>query len=339
MTPLAIIGGGGWGTALAVTQARAQRRVGLWVYEPDLAATMSSTRENPVYLPGVAIPESVTISNSMSAVVQDVVQDRGIVILAVPSNFYRSAAQQLLPLVSNETVFVSATKGIENDTLMRMSEVLEEVAAPSFPSCKVQVAVLSGPTFAPEVSRGEPTALVIASTDVRLRVRLQTELSTPRFRLYTNADRTGVELCGAVKNIIAIAAGVADGLGLGSNASAALVTRGLAEITRLVVACGGRRETMSGLAGLGDLVLTAYGSLSRNRRVGVELGRGRKIEEITAGMRAVAEGVTTTKSAVQLAHRLNIEMPIAEKMYGVLYEGLRPQEALTDLMERKLKEE
>jgi glycerol-3-phosphate dehydrogenase (NAD(P)+) len=172
-----------------------------------------------------------------------------------------------------------------------------------------------------------------------LRVRLQSELSTPRFRLYTNADMTGVEMGGAVKNIIAIAAGVADGLGLGSNATAALVTRGLAEITRLVIACGGRRETMSGLAGLGDLVLTAYGSLSRNRRVGLELGRGRKIEEITAGMRAVAEGVRTTKSTVQLAQRLNIEMPIAEKMYGVLYEGLRPQEALTDLMERKLKEE
>jgi glycerol-3-phosphate dehydrogenase (NAD(P)+) len=220
-----------------------------------------------------------------------------------------------------------------------MSEVLEEVAAPSFPSSKVQVAVLSGPTFAPEVSRGEPTALVIASTDEGLRMRLQSELSTPRFRLYTNADRTGVEIGGAVKNIIAIAAGVADGLGLGSNATAALVTRGLAEITRLVVACGGRRDTMSGLAGLGDLVLTAYGSLSRNRRVGVELGRGRKIEEITAGMRAVAEGVRTTKSTVQLARRYNIEMPIAEKMYGVLYEGLRPQEALADLMERKLKEE
>jgi glycerol-3-phosphate dehydrogenase (NAD(P)+) len=180
---------------------------------------------------------------------------------------------------------------------------------------------------------------VIASPDEALRVRLQTELSTPRFRLYTNSDRTGVELCGAVKNTIAIAAGVADGLGLGSNATAALVTRGLAEMTRLVLACGGRRETMSGLAGLGDLVLTAYGNASRNRRVGLELGRGRKIEEITAGMRAIAEGVKTTKSTVQLAQRLGIEMPIAERMYAVLYEGLRPQEAITDLMERKLKEE
>jgi len=332
VTPLAIIGAGGWGTALAITQARAHRPVRLWVYENDLAETMVRTRENSIYLPGVPIPETVRIGNSM----EEAAQGCGVVIVAVPSHFYRSVAKQLLPHASKETILVNATKGIEIDSLMRMSEILEEEAAPLFPA---QVAVLSGPTFAPEVSRGEPTALVIASPDEALRVRLQSELSTPRFRLYTNSDRTGVELGGAVKNIIAIAAGVADGLGLGSNATAALVTRGLAEITRLVVACGGRRETMSGLAGLGDLVLTAYGNLSRNRRVGVELGRGRTLEEITSGTRAVAEGVRTTKSTVQLAHRLGIEMPIAEKMYAVLYEGLRPQEALTDLMERKLKEE
>jgi glycerol-3-phosphate dehydrogenase (NAD(P)+) len=332
VTPLAIIGAGGWGTALAITQARVQRPVRLWVYESDLADTMARTRENAVYLPGVQIPETVQISTSL----REVASGAGVVILVVPSPFYRGVATQLLPFVSKETVFVSATKGIENDTLRRMSEILEELAAPAFAA---RVAVLSGPTFAPEVSRGEPAALVIASSDEALRVRLQTELSTPRFRLYTNSDRTGVELCGAVKNTIAIAAGVADGLGLGSNATAALVTRGLAEMTRLILACGGRRETMSGLAGLGDLVLTAYGNTSRNRRVGLELGRGRKIEEITASMRAIAEGVRTTKSTVQLAQRLGIEMPIAEKMYAVLYEGLRPQEAITDLMERKLKEE
>jgi glycerol-3-phosphate dehydrogenase (NAD(P)+) len=203
---------------------------------------MATTRENTVFLPGVQIPETVKISNSL----RDVASGAGVVILAVPSPFYRAVATQLLPLVSKDTAFVSATKGIENDTLRRMSEILEEIAAPAFAA---QVAVLSGPTFAPEVSRGEPAALVIASPDDALRVRLQTELSTPRFRLYTNSDRTGVELCGAVKNTIAIAAGVADGLGLGSNAAAALVTRGLAEMTRLVLACGGRRETMSGLAG------------------------------------------------------------------------------------------
>jgi glycerol-3-phosphate dehydrogenase (NAD(P)+) len=332
VTPLAIVGAGGWGTALAVTEARVQGRVQLWVHDNDLAVTMARTRENAVYLPGVRIPDNVEISNA----IPEVAAGAEVVVLAVPSHFYRSVAQQLLPLVSKETVFVSATKGIENDTLLRMSEVLEELAGPS---ASTRVAVLSGPTFAPEVSRGEPAALVIASTDEALRVRLQTELSTPRFRLYTNSDRTGVELCGAVKNTMAIAAGVADGLGLGSNATAALVTRGLAEMTRLVIAGGGRRETLYGLAGLGDLVLTAYGNLSRNRQVGLELGRGRRIEEITSGMRAIAEGVRTTKSTVQLAKRFGIEMPIAEKMYEVLFEGLRPQEALADLMERKLKEE
>jgi glycerol-3-phosphate dehydrogenase (NAD(P)+) len=330
--PLAIVGAGGWGTALAITMARAERHVRLWVYEPDLAVAMTDTRDNSIYLPGVHIPESVRISNSM----RDVVQGCPVVVIAVPSNFFRAVAEQLMRAADAQTIFVSATKGIENTTLMRMSEVLADVAGSTVAP---KVAVLSGPTFAPEVARGEPTALVIASPDEALRVRLQEELSTPRFRLYTNADRTGVELGGAVKNIIAIAAGVADGLGLGSNAMAALVTRGLAEITRLVVACGGHRETMSGLAGLGDLVLTSYGSLSRNRRVGLELGRGEKIEEITASMRAIAEGVSTTKSTVELAARLGIEMPIAQKMYSMLYEGLRPQEGLTDLMERKLKEE
>ncbi len=330
--PLAIVGAGGWGTALAITMARAGRDVRLWVYEPDLAVAMTDTRDNSIYLPGVHIPESVRISNSMG----DVVQGCPVVLVAVPSNFFRAVSQQLLPAADPAAIFISAAKGIEDTTLMRMSEVLEDVANPA---AKPQVAVLSGPTFAPEVARGEPTALVIASPDAGLRVCLQEQLSTPRFRLYTNADRTGVELGGAVKNIIAIAAGVADGLGLGSNAMAALVTRGLAEITRLVVACGGRRETMAGLAGLGDLVLTSYGGLSRNRHVGFELGRGRKIDEITAGMRAIAEGIRTTKPTVELAARLGIEMPIVEKMYAVLYEGLRPQEALTDLMERKLKEE
>jgi glycerol-3-phosphate dehydrogenase (NAD(P)+) len=330
--PLAIIGAGGWGTALAITMARADRHVRLWVYEPDLAVTMTDTRENSIYLPGVQIPESVRLSNSL----RDVVQGCPVVLIAVPSHFLRAVAEKLIPVVDPETIFVSATKGIENTTLMRMSEVLQDVAGSS---STPQVAVLSGPTFAPEVARGEPTALVIASPDEALRMRLQSELSTPRFRLYTNSDRTGVELGGSVKNIIAIAAGVADGLGLGSNAMAALVSRGLAEITRLVVAAGGRRETMAGLAGLGDLVLTSYGTLSRNRRVGVELGRGRRIDEITASMRAIAEGVRTTKSTVDLAAKLGVEMPIAQKMYAVLYEELRPQEALTDLMERKLKEE
>jgi glycerol-3-phosphate dehydrogenase (NAD(P)+) len=241
----------------------------------------------------------------------------------------------MLPFVSLDMCFVGAAKGIENDTLMRMSEVTADVMRPRQP----RVAAMSGPTFAPEVARGEPTALAVASPDEELRLFLQKELSTPRFRLYTNADIVGVEIGAAVKNIIAIAAGVVDGLGWGSNATAALITRGLAEITRLAVACGGRRETLTGLAGLGDLVLTSYGALSRNRRVGIALGRGRRIGEITSGMRTVAEGVKTAKSTVELARKLDVEMPIAEKMYAVLYEGLNPQLAIDDLMDRRLKEE
>jgi glycerol-3-phosphate dehydrogenase (NAD(P)+) len=333
--PIAIIGAGGWGTALAITMARREgggRDVRLWAFEPYLVETMIATRENQIYLPSVRIPESVCVSNSM----KDVLSGARIVIVAVPSHVYRQVIAQALPLLHPEMLFVSAAKGIENDTLMRMSEVVIDVLGARFTP---QVAAMSGPTFAPEVARGEPTALVVASPDEKLRQMLQNELSAPGFRLYTNADIAGVEIGAAVKNIIAIAAGVVDGLGLGSNPTAALITRGLAEITRLALACGGRRETLSGLAGLGDLVLTSYGSLSRNRRVGVALGQGRNIDDVVSNMRMVAEGVKTAKSTVALARKLNVEMPITEKMYSVLYEGLRPQDAINDLMERKLKEE
>jgi len=332
MLPVGIIGAGGWGTALAVTLARADRQVSLWAYEPELAARMAQTRENAMYLPSVRIPDSVQICNSMKTVLSD----SRIVIMAAPSHVYRGVLEQVASLIRPDTIFVSATKGIETRTLMRMSQVIVDVIGPAV---EPRIAVISGPTFAPEVARGVPTALVVASPLESLRVQLQSELSTPRFRLYTNVDTIGVEIGAATKNIIAIAAGVADGLGLGSNAAAALVTRGLAEITRLAVACGGRRETLSGLAGLGDLILTSYGNLSRNRNVGIALGQGRKIDEILQGMHSVAEGVKTTESAVALARTLNVEMPIAEKMYAVLYEGLPVQTAINDLMERKLKEE
>ena len=332
MIPIAIVGGGGWGTALAITMARLERDVRLWVYEPYLVETMIATGENPIYLPSVRIPPSVRVSNS----VEEVLAGVRIVILAVPSHVYRQVLSRILPLLNGDMWFVSATKGIENETLMRMSEVIADVARPRFVPC---IAAISGPTFALGVARGEPTALVVASPDESLRLYLQRELSAPRFRLYTNPDLIGVEISAAVKNIIAIAAGVVEGLGLGSNPAAALITRGLAEMTRLVVACGGRRETLSGLAGLGDLVLTAYGSLSRNRRVGVALGQGKNIDEVLSSTRMVAEGVKTAKSTVALARKLDVEMPIAEKMYAVLYEGLKPQDAIDDLMERKLREE
>jgi glycerol-3-phosphate dehydrogenase (NAD(P)+) len=332
VNPIAIIGAGGWGTALAITMARAERDVRLWAYEPYLVETIIATRENPIYLPSVRVPNSVRVSNS----IEEVLRGGRIVIMAVPSHVYRQVFSHMLPLLNGDMFFVTATKGIENDSLMRMSEIVVDVGKPRFTP---RVVAISGPTFAPEVARGEPTALVVASPDEELRLFLQEELSAPRFRLYTNSDLIGVEIAAAVKNIIAIAAGVVDGLGLGSNPVAALITRGLAEITRLVVACGGRRETLSGLAGLGDLVLTSYGTLSRNRRVGVALGQGKKIDEVVASMRMVAEGVKTAKSTVALARKLNVEMPIAEKMYSVLYEGLKPQDAIDDLMERKLKGE
>jgi glycerol-3-phosphate dehydrogenase (NAD(P)+) len=329
---IAIIGAGGWGTALAITMARHGKEVHLWSYEPYLVETMIATRENPLYLPSIRVPDSVRVSNFMC----DVLANAQVVILAVPSHVYRDVLQQMLPLITPDMVFVSAAKGIENETLMRMSEVLADVVQTRFTP---QIAAISGPTFAPEVAHGEPTALVVASPDERLRLHLQDELSGPRFRLYRNSDLTGVEIAAAVKNIIAIAAGVVEGLGLGSNATAALVTRGLVEITRLVVACGGKRDTVSGLAGLGDLVLTSYGNLSRNRRVGIALGKGQSIDEVLSNMRMVAEGVRTTKSTVSLAQRLHIEMPIAEKMYAVLYQGENPRDVIQDLMERKLKEE
>ena len=338
MTPIAIIGAGGWGTALAITMARARTDGGprtdvrLWAYEPYLVETLIATRENPLYLPSVRVPESVRVSNSL----EEVLSGARIVIVAVPSHVFRHVFSQMLPLVNREMLFVSAAKGIENDTLMRMSQVLSDVAGSRFAA---SVAAISGPTFAPEVARGEPTALVVASPDAELRIFLQKELSSPTFRLYTNPDLIGVEIAAAVKNIIAIAAGVVDGLGLGSNPVAALITRGIAEITRLVVACGGRRKTLSGLAGLGDLVLTSYGTLSRNRRVGVALGQGKNIHEVLSNMRMVAEGVNTAKSTVALARKLNVEMPIAEKMYSVLHEVLKPHDAINDLMERKLREE
>src|SRR5436309_11670877 len=234
---------------------------------------------------------------------KDVLSGAQIVIIAVPSHVYRAVVSEMKPLLNPEMYFVSASKGIENGTLMRMSEVVVDVLKPAF---LPKVAAISGPTFAPEVARGEPTALVVASPDERLRLFLQKELSAPRFRLYTNSDLIGVEGGDAVKNIIAIAAGVVDGLGLGSNTTAALITRGLAEIMRLVDACRGRRETLSGLAGLGDLVLTSYGSLSRNRRVGVALGQGKNIDEVLSSTRMVAEGVKTAKSTVdRKSTRLN----------------------------------
>jgi glycerol-3-phosphate dehydrogenase (NAD(P)+) len=250
----------------------------------------------------------------------------------MPSHHTRRLWQQMKPQLRPDMLFVSATKGIENDTFLRMTEVIRQVLGDSF---SPRLAALSGPSFAKEVAQAHPTAIAVASNDSELTQTVQREFSDPVFRIYSNDDAVGVELGGALKNIIAIAAGVVDGLGLGYNTAAALITRGLAEITRLTVACGGRSETMAGLAGLGDLVLTCTGGLSRNRTVGVELGKGRKLDDIIAGMHGmVAEGVLTTNAAVGLARKMSVEMPITEQMHAILQEGKAPKDAIRELMTR-----
>jgi len=327
---LAIIGGGSWGTALAMVLASRFDRIGLWVYEADLAARMQATRENDVYLPGFRLPAHVDVTHELSSALEG----SGVVLSVVPSHLVRTLYQQMLPHLSDSMVFVSATKGLENDTLLRMSEIIAEVLGG-----KVKVAAISGPTFAVEVAHGQPTALVVASPDQELNANVQAAFSGPTFRFYTSLDSIGVEIGGSIKNVVAIGAGVLHGMGLGHNPMAALITRGLAEMTRLAVALGGRAQTLAGLAGLGDLVLTCQGELSRNRMVGVELARGRKLDEIIGSMKMVAEGIKTTNAAVDLARRYAVEMPISEQMFQMLHFGVSPREAIRRLMERSLKEE
>jgi glycerol-3-phosphate dehydrogenase (NAD(P)+) len=285
-----------------------------------------------VYLPGLLLPPSVEITSDLAASLADA----DIVLGVVPSKFARGLWQRALPYLDPHATFVSATKGIEPGTLMRMSEVLADVVRPRF---EPSIAVLSGPTFAREVAQGEPAAVVVVSTDLEVAARVQKAFSGPTFRLYANSDPIGVEIGGALKNVIAIAAGVVEGLGLGSNTMAALITRGLAEITRLAVAMGGRPKTLAGLAGLGDLVLTCTGDLSRNRHVGIELARGRTLAEITASTPMVAEGVETCGSAVALGAKFGVDLPIIQQMHEVLHRGKQPRDALRDLMERSLKSE
>lgn len=332
MKRLAVVGGGSWGTALAKVLAPRFDDVRLWVFEPDLAERMRATRVNDIYLPGVELPANVEVNSSACATVEDA----DVVLGVMPSHHARRVYTSILPSVRPEMLFVSATKGLESGTLLRISEVIGQVMSERF---EARVGVLSGPTFAKEIARGDPAAIVISSKDAELAKAVQAAFSGPSFRLYTNSDPVGVEVGAALKNVIAIAAGVCAGLGLGANTMAALVTRGLAEITRLAVAAGGQDRTLAGLAGLGDLVLTCHGELSRNRTVGYQLGQGRKLEEILSGMKMVAEGVQTTYVAMDLAARLNVDMPITRQMYAVLKEGRSPREGLRELMDRSLKEE
>jgi glycerol-3-phosphate dehydrogenase (NAD(P)+) len=329
---VSILGGGSWGTALAIVLAPRSDRIRLWVYEPDLAVRMLTSRENDVYLPGLLLPAAVEVSNDLAAALTGA----DIVVGVVPSKFARRLWQQALPHLGPDVTFVSATKGIEAGTLLRISQVLADVR--NEPGNN-NIAVLSGPTFAREIAQGEPAAVVIASSEPETAARVQKAFSGPMLRLYTSTDPIGVEIGGALKNVIAIAAGVVEGLGLGSNTMAALITRGLAEITRLAVAMGGQPQTLAGLAGLGDLVLTCTGDLSRNRRVGVELARGRKLAEITASTPMVAEGVETCGSAVALGAKFGVDLPIIQQMHEVLHLGKAPRDALRYLMDRSLKSE
>jgi len=336
MSRIAIIGGGAWGTGLAIVLGRkGSHRVRLWAHEPDVCDSINHKHVNQRFLPGSRIPESVSASNDLASVVEGA----EILVSVMPSQHCRGLFARLGRMIPRQALIVSATKGLEEGSLLRMSEVIGD-ALTHDDHLQPRVGALSGPSFAQEVARGDPTAITVASGDPGLLRAVQQEFSDAAFRVYTNTDIIGVELGGALKNIIAIAAGICDGLGLGHNSVAALITRGLAEMTRLTVACGGRAETMAGLAGLGDLVLTCTGGLSRNRSVGAELGRGKKLPEIIPAMHGmVAEGVFTTTAAVGLARARGVEMPITEQMHAILHEGKSPHEAIQELMTRSGKNE
>ena len=323
---LSVIGGGSWGTALAIVLAPRFDRVSLWVYEDDLALRMRDSRENDVYLPGFRLPENVDVTTEL--------RGADFVLGVMPSHFVRATFRAAAPHLDPSMTVVSATKGIEQGTLLRMSEVIRETLPFETP-----VAVLSGPTFAREIARGDPAAVVIACEDSSVASRVQSAFSTSNLRFYTNSDAIGVEIGAALKNAIAIAAGVCQGLGLGNNTLAALITRGLAEISRLAVAMGAEGKTLSGLAGLGDLVLTCSGDLSRNRKVGIELAKGMNLPEIVRSTKMVAEGVETCSAAVELGEKFGVDLPIIQQMDAVLHHGKDPRAALRVLMERSLKGE
>lgn len=337
METVAILGGGSWGTALALLLARGERcpkQLRLWVHDRALAATLRERRVNEVYLPGFELPAAVEVTTDL----RQATAGADLVIGVMPSAHAREIYTAVLEGVKDPPPFLSATKGIEPERLLRMSEVVEEVAKVETGK-PARVAVLSGPSFAREVARGDPIAVVAASRDLELARQVQELFSGPTFRVYTNQDVVGVEMGGAVKNIIAIAAGICVGLGFGQSTLAALITRGAAEISRLACALGADPRTPAGLSGIGDLVLTATGALSRNRSVGIELGRGRKLDEILRSTRMVAEGVGTTAAVREMARRGGVEMPITEQMYAALYEGRAPREAIRELMQRRLREE
>jgi glycerol-3-phosphate dehydrogenase (NAD(P)+) len=328
MQTLAIIGGGSWGTALACVLSPRFPTVRLWVYEADLAERIRKTGVNDIFLPDIIIPNNIQVEHSL----EGALLDADVVLSAVPSHVVRPVFTAMCPALKPGMRIISATKGLESTTMLRMTEVIRSVVGSGFP-----IAALSGPTFAREVARGSPTAVVLASDDSILVAAAQVAFSGPTFRVYGSRDPIGVEIGGALKNVIAIGAGISDGLGLGHNAIAALVTRGLAEITRLAITLGARAETLSGLAGLGDLVLTCTGNLSRNRQVGLKLADGVDLGRIMDATPMVAEGIKTTAVAMELASRCGVDLPIAGEMHAVLNQGRSPEEAIQRLMSRTLR--
>ena len=329
---IAVIGGGSWGTTLAGLLAEKGHDTSLWVFEEDLAQRMQATKINDIYLPGHILPASLKVTHGLD----EAVTGADIVLMVTPSHVLRGVLTQLAPSVRGDVCFVCASKGIENETLLTMHEVMEDVLPKEFHN---RIACISGPSFAKEVCQKMPTAVSVACRDPQVALRVQAAFNTQYFRVYTNPDVTGVELGGALKNVIAIAAGCSDGLGFGHNTRAALITRGLSEIARLGMAMGANPLTFSGLSGMGDLVLTCTGELSRNRTVGYKLGQGRKLGEILSEMKMVAEGVKTAKAAYGLAKKYNVTMPITEQVYNLLYEDKDPKSVVRELMTRGLKSE
>lgn len=332
MKQISVIGGGSWGSAMALHLGRKQHPTRLWIREPEVYESTCRTRENQTFLPGFEFPPSVSFSHALECAVKDA----DFVFIAIPSEYCRDMYGRIRDSLRPDTLVVSLTKGIEKNSLKRMSQIIEEVLGPSH---RGGICALSGPSFAREVAASHPTAVVVAAQDLALAREVQHLVSFGHLRAYASDDLVGVELAGALKNVIAISAGISDGLDFGSNSLAALITRGIAEITRLGIAMGARGETFAGLAGIGDLVLTCTGKLSRNRHVGYELGLGKPLTEIVSGMQMVAEGIATTLSAHQLAERMQVDMPILEQVHQILYNDKDPRLALQDLMARKLKSE
>lgn len=327
-----VVGAGAWGTALANLLADKGHNVDLWAFEDEVCADILATRENKVFLPGIALSENLTPSNDLGAVAAG----KDMLLLVIPSHFFRSVASNLVHHPNENTLIVTASKGIENQTHLTMTGILHQLLPPRLHD---HIAAISGPSFAKEVGKKIPTAVTVAARSERTATAVQTAFATGYFRVYTSHDVIGVELGGAVKNVMAIAAGISDGLGLGFNTRAALITRGITEIRRLGERMGANPMTFMGLAGIGDLVLTCTGTLSRNWNVGNKLGQGMKLNAILSETRTVAEGVKTTKSVFNLSQKLDVEMPIAEQVYHILYDDLNPKEALRLLMNRDLKQE